>query len=43
MPSATISGGTWKKSAVVKTELGQIKGKHQMHDPEEEEHGGGDR
>lgn len=42
MPSATISGSSWKKSAVVKTELGQIKGKHQRHDPEEEELGGGD-
>ena len=42
MPSATINGSSWKKSAVVKTELGQIKGKHQRHDPEKEEHGGGD-
>ena len=39
MPSAIINGGSPKKSALVETEFGQIKGKHQWHDPEGVEDG----
>lgn len=41
MPPAITNGGSPKKSALVETEFGQIKGKHQWHGPEGEEDGDG--